>query len=549
MAKKRKRKLGKSSQVTRAWIELKPYSALTSYDRYYINQSELVLGILKQFSDLFRHFEIGQEELPSLACILTSYFEDFINEIGIWSVFTQRNKTLYGYYLPFYDIGDYDPEYLNPADFQYIVWHWIGKVKGNEIIAPDMPDIYEIGLMTYELLEAEIDNAPVTDYYQKIFRIPDEINFFELKTILKWFTKSCYVPGSIEMKYRLLEGALEFMETMQEDTIEFQNQMLYALEEDYIFKFRTSFSALSITEWFAQLIDGSDYIKEQIKHTKKRLLSFFIFEGHNEDYWEFKHVQTDKNIKVVRKSVNIDLHKNNIGDCCSLQLVQWKGEWWLSGTFLNIGINNKDFIEQQRKDFSSIPYHIYTEEEKAKLHAEVASEEELFLKFYKQKMVFFDNQKALQEQMNAFMAYCNEHRVKDKKAADLAQKKYDALKGNKEGGGEDWKWEEGKKICQFYVSGTGSIMTQDIPNTIKLMEKDELTLEEETILFCDLFSELNHPEISQYLIENHSTKNLFYPIPLSEIKPIDYVEFLLRYWNPDEFREAIPNMRYMPGRE
>ncbi len=164
-----------------------------------------------------------------------------------------------------------------------------------------------------------------------------------------------------------------------------------------------------------------------------------------------------------------------------MQLAQWKGEWWLSGTFLDLGINGQAFVEKQVKDFSSIPFNIYTEEEQTILRADAVFEEEIYLK--------------------------------------------------------------------FYVSGIGSVMSQNIPRTIQLMEMAELRPEEETELFYDLFSELYHPKTSRYLIENYSTKNLVYPIPISSIAPIDYVEFLLRYWNPDEFGEAVPNMRFIPERQ
>ncbi|WP_146903666.1 DUF3843 family protein, partial [Adhaeribacter aerolatus] len=121
------------------WLALKPYKTFNDYDKPFLKLASEVNNLLSKEKKWFLKYEMGSENLKELACILTSYFEDFISEIGIWQTFINHNKETCGFYLPFYDLTEYDTEYLNPQDIAYLIWHYMSKNYVDSTLAPDFP--------------------------------------------------------------------------------------------------------------------------------------------------------------------------------------------------------------------------------------------------------------------------------------------------------------------------------------------------------------------------------------------------------------------------
>ena len=59
-----------------------------------------------------------------MSIIAASYFEDFVNDIGLWSALVRKHEELFGWALPFYDLSDYDKDYLNPQDFEFFLRYY-----------------------------------------------------------------------------------------------------------------------------------------------------------------------------------------------------------------------------------------------------------------------------------------------------------------------------------------------------------------------------------------------------------------------------------------
>jgi hypothetical protein len=101
---------------TKDWMEYRPYEHFsTQYDGYYLKLANRVFDSLNSPQIFLREF-LHREELVELSVILSSWFEDYANEIGLWATFTRKNKDLHGFFLPFYALQDYDPEAINVED-------------------------------------------------------------------------------------------------------------------------------------------------------------------------------------------------------------------------------------------------------------------------------------------------------------------------------------------------------------------------------------------------------------------------------------------------
>ena len=126
MKRRGKRRTSADKVYIKDWMTFKPYDVHTSYDLHYLKiANDIYEGILVVKNKKVFAFDIPAPKM--LACIIPSYYEDYVSEIGIWKAFTSDNEELYGYYLPFYESEEYDPDYINPKDIAYLIWHFCCK--------------------------------------------------------------------------------------------------------------------------------------------------------------------------------------------------------------------------------------------------------------------------------------------------------------------------------------------------------------------------------------------------------------------------------------
>lgn len=123
-----------------------------------------------------------QSTPKKLTCQLVSYMEDFANEIGIWKAFVDTNKSLYGYYLPFYDLSNYSVEDINVEDIQFLIWHFITKYTEEEYITdPNDTTILAVANQIYRYFDKVVEQCPTTNFYDKFFTLTDSVTFLNLK--------------------------------------------------------------------------------------------------------------------------------------------------------------------------------------------------------------------------------------------------------------------------------------------------------------------------------------------------------------------------------
>ncbi|MCB0644511.1 MAG: DUF3843 family protein, partial [Phaeodactylibacter sp.] len=176
------------------WLRNKPYDRASDYDRDFVRVANEVLQLIEAYQPWLLSHGIGKTHYRKLALFLSSYFEDFISEIGLWNTFIARNQELLGKPLPFYDLADYEPGELNPQDLSFLLWYFI-SLHSERFHGPDDPVILKFGQELYELLEESIDQVFVTDFYRSFLKIPDDIDFFELKSKFNWITFEAYLPA------------------------------------------------------------------------------------------------------------------------------------------------------------------------------------------------------------------------------------------------------------------------------------------------------------------------------------------------------------------
>ncbi|MEI6411412.1 MAG: DUF3843 family protein [Bacteroidota bacterium] len=111
-----KRRISAVAMNAADWMKFRPYKQFDpAYDGYYLRLSNRIFNILNAPDRNLRQY-VERTDLVELAVILASWFEDYANEVGFWNTFIHKNKELYGVWLPFFKMDQYDPEALNPED-------------------------------------------------------------------------------------------------------------------------------------------------------------------------------------------------------------------------------------------------------------------------------------------------------------------------------------------------------------------------------------------------------------------------------------------------
>jgi hypothetical protein len=524
--------------IANDWLALKPYRTFTDYDKDYLQVANDVYTLLSEEAGWLQTVEVDKEERKELACILTSYFEDFISEIGLWKVFIEHNHRTIGRYVPFYDLTGYDPEYLNPQDLAYLIWHYLGKIGSERMQAPDNIRIIALADRLFQAFEDRIEAMYTTDFYEEFLTVPDDMNFFLMKEKLIWLAQKSYLVG-VDFRYdsnarvqEMLEEAPPWM------TPDYAGKLSYALMEDYLFVERSSFGALNVPEWFAGLARCSEGRREEIRKLRYRHTGEYTYEGKEKHTYLFRHLFTDQVYRVRQDSVQkmkLEQRKNEV---FTLSLLPWNGDWWISGVLMGMQKSDAEIEAYRNKPFTlgwMLPAG-----ELQKLHEATDAMHEAFREFYGADLALFTSEQALSDSTQDYLDFYSERKL-GRPAAEARQSREEYARQHR-------KDEPGaiKNVLQteddlglFFAKGEGTLIFPAVQHTIELMQKSSLTPEENLDLFQNLTTGYK-PVFAEYLLNHYPAKNLRIPAPQSRINALENIPYFWRFHHPQEFDEKFP---------
>ena len=535
----KKTAFGKNRVYIKDWLYFKPYKIGSSYDSHYLKIANKVLDILESERGWIM---LGQDfDLKELACILTSYFEDFINEIGIWRVFTERNEELYGYALPFYDLSEeYDTDYLNPEDCSYIIWHFL-SCHQIYYIDPLHRKILRMGKEVYDLIESEIDNAPITNTYEKYFDIGKDVHFFELKEKLSWFGLNSYLLSMDKGR----QFAIDLVDTFEKmkDKISDPGAIAYMLQNDYIYSRSSTFSGLPPQEWFSKINGIDAAVVEDIKNVKAGIAAKYIYEGKTPDgFYLLRYNMLDKVFEVNPESIDIPKDIQD-GDVILTNVAKWQGGYWVSGFLSKIGTKEEMSreLEKDKKDFGSISFNAYPDDVQEELRESTNNMYNAFVAALGKDVVICENNAALQEALKKQRVYYTEHYTKlSKEEIEEAKKQNENVFRDKNVAGN---FGTEKPVALIFVKGIGMLFDENLVDNIELLESEEELNDDDSIDLFEVLVRHNEPSVVRYLLANYPTKNIQYPVDNSPINVLRELEFLMRFYNPSLFGKRNPNQR------
>lgn len=539
-----KRKIKTDKIYLTDWKKSKPFVKDRAYHLFYTDLSNRVLEIINGKQEMIKAQKLGKHACKSLALMITNYFEDYISEIGIWEFFIKKNQELYGWSVPFfYPIAERDADEIYEEDISFLVWFFLSKTN-DDLVNPDVFLLAEIGEEVMEVFEEVLEDAPATDAYERYLAIPENVNFFDLKKRLTWMAFNSYLLG-----YEFTIAINESIKNLQESHANhFANggggELIYMMQDDYNYIQRSSLSAISTLEWFAGVTKCSEQTKQDILKVRERVMSRFIYQGKDKKHYHFIEIRTNTPFAVHRSS--FDMQRGvSVGDECAFSVVNWKGDWWLSGAFISAGKPSKKEVDDYKKDINGIPFYAYSLSDQDKIWEIVRNGHQDFVDYFGEIYVVFKDKAEMQIKMMDFYLY---QRKKNMERMGKTASQED-LKDTRKFMGEMLSQINlgiGKPLAAISVERVGMTFAEAVPAIIDYLQRDSLSYDETFELFEDLFITEMHPTVGEYLLSKFPTDNLKLPYNISYVNAPIHAGFLFRYFSPNEFGHQPPNMRLMP---
>ncbi len=495
-----KHRLSAFAVGTADWMKYRPYEQFSNYDGFHLRLANRVFEELNH-PDRFVRAMLPREQSVELAVVLTSWFEDYANEIGLWSAFVRKNKDLYRYWLPFFQLDGYSPDALNPEHIAYLAWHYCSKAS-RKFIAPDSPGLMHLGQVLAGMFDHALDDAPGTDFYEKYLTLADEVYFFDLKDKLQWMAFKNYLTGP-EFMRNMIEDVENFFTKNPAVTASFSDpgKIIYMMQDDDLYIKNSSFLALTTPEWLTEVVRASDGVKEDILKLSQRVGGEFIYEDSDERHYRFQALYTRRLFEVRKESVSIKgIYP---GELVLTTLVNWRGAWWVTGILTDSG-DAESARKKAPKDLSpnSISFYAWSEEQ----------------------------QQILREgATDAEAAYLARTQLDPALKAKYKQQSHQIF--------QEMNWQ--RSVGAFFEPGAGMVISPVLAQIAYFLEQPEISPEQSAQLFFNLFNSCS-PAMVHYLLEKHSSHNLRMPVK-THLSVEPYLEFLMRFYNPGALQETQPN--------
>jgi hypothetical protein len=324
------------------WMSSKPYSIHSEYDVYYVELCNKVHYILSNYRESCFLKNIDKAHLVKLSCMIVSYYEDFINELDMWHTFVTYNKENTGKYLPFYDLKDYDPDYLNVQDIQYLIWHSSCKIMEFEDDDKTFffPVVDEFSLkasqLIYKLLENDIDNGLVHPFYDKLLTINSNTHFYDLKNLVLPFIalKSYFMGFEMSNEVESLVHTFSNNKKAQQnpESLEFAEKLIYSFKDTIFFEKSSSWGGISVIHLFSKIAKCDEKKRLEILELSKPHSGNFHYVSHDKKELIIKHEITNVEYNLLIKDLQPNFVKSfkkfEVG---CLKLVKWNNQWIMSG--------------------------------------------------------------------------------------------------------------------------------------------------------------------------------------------------------------------------
>ncbi len=193
-----------------------PYSKAYDTDEEYARFGTIILKVIRNC----RIPDITDDQCTAMAVTLTMYTEDVVADLGIWRGFTDKMKSLYGRYLPFYDIDEtaYLRDEPNVEDVTYLLWYALYRTNPELVINPGIPVLRSLGEALHAYISERFESLPINEELKDLLAKGDYTDdFYAQRDMVKWFWLDCYLTAHPMAASAMLEEGKAYAQYMRSD--------------------------------------------------------------------------------------------------------------------------------------------------------------------------------------------------------------------------------------------------------------------------------------------------------------------------------------------
>jgi hypothetical protein len=547
------------------WIIQKPYDApIKGYDQSYLDLCNEVYPLVRSFvAGLEIETVLSSAEISKLICInLVSYLEDFVNEIGLWRVFTTENMRTFGKPLGIVPLSaTYSTDDINKEDIHYLLWHYFTVATNKDrMFNIHNEDLEILAKVIYGLFDSalEQDGVFAIDFYEKYFTVTEKTDFFALKSKYDWVAFYSLLCGMefTQSYQKMCDGIIEEVKSTGDEVPEsYYKQLFYTALNGFYYTEKSSMAALPTREILAQILHTNDKMRQKIRDTwHYAQANCFINTQISARLFELQIIGTKQRILLDISTLSPQGQKDiKPKITISVSLLKWGETYCVSGGFLMLGgveVANGILGEMKQNPAQDSSSNALLDEKNLANTLQMQQQVTIAFKaYFGSNIVFTDSKKQTQERYTAFIHWQNENvpqksngKVDNDKAtlpaywqkcADTAQLR-------------TFRNSLPKITDQFFavIPTVGIILNEleDLAKVPSLTQKGQnITEVEANILFYCMTN--GHPVLSTHLIKHYDFSALgfvYQPTPEQNALFITSLPALQRFYHPDAYHTYYP---------
>ncbi|MEY3443540.1 MAG: hypothetical protein RLZZ519_1821, partial [Bacteroidota bacterium] len=360
------------AHVRDRWKSRRFYDRITDYDLFYIDLSKGLFTVLKEstFIPLIAE-DTTDAEIADLAVLIASWYEDFINEAGLWKAFTHRHQTVASRPLPFWDLSDYDPEFLNWQDLAMLLWAWSRRILPGKFQDPASEAFILQAKLLAALLDTTVEMAPASTDWDEFLELKETDGFKQFRGKLLWLGFKSYLFGQLDFVLRdaVIQEKLRKSSPGQSE-LYFKN-VGYDIKLEVLFNFVTQFGGERLPVLAANILRGKAEVLATVAECSEKIPGTFWLESSDAESHFLREKETGRTFKVRRESA--DLKPEN-GRIIHTSLIKWRREFWIGG------VSSQEVgPEPKPKKNGDLPLGLGTDAEVAGILDMLADEYECFI--------------------------------------------------------------------------------------------------------------------------------------------------------------------------
>lgn len=525
------------------WLEFKPYEKQTKTDSYYLKICNDVGDVIRKTrqSSILKE-DLDKKTVRLLACFLTAYLEDIISETNIWNSFIKAHKRLYKKPLPFFILDEYCQGEINQQDIKFLTWYFLNTIQAKVIITPFNSAIAEIADEVIKVFNKAQDYAPKNEYLKFFYQIDkNEENFYVARNLIEAILFGTYLfyPDSL---LRLRERELKILKNHKD--VEEALPFLSESKDNFLHKTHTQLLSLKGKEWAATILGNNHSLSKHFLNMSQKISGYFLYQGQDDNDVFIEHIASSKKFKLTKKSFD---HYDNLKEedtILFIGIVQWKNEWWFSGSFFKRSFE-ADLILDEKNSLESRMEVNFLDHQKKNPYKLLNQQLKAFKDFNKGSQIAFMPSEKIEVFFKSYIEYYNNSlnlSAKEKKAA-IQRIRQDGFFGTVKPHPDYGK--ASKTGLVFFNPKSGVEIALGVNGAFPHPNNPFFEAEHsKNDIMGLLTSEQMSAELALFCIDNYKNDLPFFSFDKSVGKMyLEDIDFLLRFWKRGHYH-AKPSITY-----